>query len=489
MITGIPAHVQHKLFKSFAQVDAATARKFGGTGLGLAISKHLVESMGGSIWIESTIDRGSIFHFTVKLPGSNVGKHPHMLKPAKSLFTNVHVLLIMPNIKVLQIYCGLLANWGITVDYTTDALHALQLLKHNHKYNGILIDYKMQYECTTNDCAFATVMPFALWIRKSSLCDNIPTMLFTDLNQFRNQDEIRQCSSMVLPLPIKPNQLFVSLQQLFNIDITQANIDIVPAHNEKTELMISVQPAEQIDSTSQSVVVPTVITNESTILVEQNAASNLVHPQISKLVDLTTHHSLAHPLRILIAEDITINQKILCKMLGQLGYSSEVITVASNGKLAVDAVLKQLYPGDADLCDVSIIKANPTSTNNTVQLSSPIDVILMDVFMPVMDGLQASRAIRSHSYIPVAYQPFIVAVTANAMQGDIHKCYDSGMDIYLSKPITLAGLTNTLSVVYQSLIQQAAINLISTQASAPLSISRHMFSRRIIPETTAPNKC
>ncbi len=117
-----------------------------------------------------------------------------------------------------------------------------------------------------------------------------------------------------------------------------------------------------------------------------------------------------HPLRILIAEDNVVNQKVALALLNRLGYDPDMV---ENGRLAVDSV------GTVDY-----------------------DLVLMDVQMPEMDGLEATRAIRSS--IDDAHQPTIVALTANALDGDRELCIAAGMDDYLSKPIQLTKLMEKL---------------------------------------------
>jgi CheY-like chemotaxis protein len=117
-----------------------------------------------------------------------------------------------------------------------------------------------------------------------------------------------------------------------------------------------------------------------------------------------------HPLRILLAEDNLTNQKVALRMLKRLGYEAEI---AVNGLEAVNAVRKQNY-----------------------------DVILMDVQMPKMDGLEATRQIRTN--LPAANQPHIIAMTAAAMQLDREKCLEVGMDDFLAKPARLEDLAQAL---------------------------------------------
>jgi CheY-like chemotaxis protein len=119
-----------------------------------------------------------------------------------------------------------------------------------------------------------------------------------------------------------------------------------------------------------------------------------------------------HPLRILLAEDNVVNQKLAMRLLQQMGYRADL---ASNGIEAIECVARQTY-----------------------------DVVLMDVQMPEMDGLEASRAI-TQRWRPDE-RPRIVAMTANAMQGDREMCIAAGMDDYLTKPIRVDQLVAALDI-------------------------------------------
>jgi CheY-like chemotaxis protein len=120
-----------------------------------------------------------------------------------------------------------------------------------------------------------------------------------------------------------------------------------------------------------------------------------------------------HPLRILLAEDNAVNQKLAIKLLSQMGYRADI---AGNGLEAIEAIERQKY-----------------------------DVVLMDVQMPEMDGLEASRQICARW--PRGERPRIVAMTANAMQGDRERCLEAGMDDYVSKPVRVGELINALNRV------------------------------------------
>ena len=120
-----------------------------------------------------------------------------------------------------------------------------------------------------------------------------------------------------------------------------------------------------------------------------------------------------HPLRILLAEDNVVNQKLALRLLQQMGYRADL---ASNGAEAIECIARQ-----------------------------PYDVVLMDVQMPEMDGLEASCRITARW--PVHERPRIVAMTANAMQGDREACLAAGMDDYVTKPIRVEALVEALDRV------------------------------------------
>ncbi len=117
-----------------------------------------------------------------------------------------------------------------------------------------------------------------------------------------------------------------------------------------------------------------------------------------------------HPLRILLTEDNLINQKVATRILQKLGYQADI---ASNGREAV-----------------------------TASQQNPYDVILMDIQMPEMDGIEATRQI--HEHIPPGKRPYIIAMTAHALQGDREHYLDSGMDDYISKPVQIGKLVEAL---------------------------------------------
>jgi CheY-like chemotaxis protein len=147
-----------------------------------------------------------------------------------------------------------------------------------------------------------------------------------------------------------------------------------------------------------------------TLLVHDAAPRHVAAPAKSRIdAEMASRHAL----RILLAEDNVVNQRVALRLLQQMGYRADL---ASNGLEAIECVARQTY-----------------------------DVVLMDVQMPEMDGLEASRRITARW--PAGQRPRIVAMTANAMQGDREMCLAAGMDDYLSKPIRLDALVGALMCV------------------------------------------
>ncbi|MBT9459160.1 MAG: response regulator [Burkholderiaceae bacterium] len=149
--------------------------------------------------------------------------------------------------------------------------------------------------------------------------------------------------------------------------------------------------------------------------IQAPAAALDLLPQRSSPVAPDPQMAARHPLRILLAEDNGVNQKLALRLLEQLGYRADL---ASNGREAVDSVARQAY-----------------------------DLLLMDVRMPEMDGLEATRQITARW--PPGQRPRIVAMTANALNGDRPQCLAAGMDEHLSKPLRvealIAALTDTVA--------------------------------------------
>jgi PAS domain S-box-containing protein len=337
---GIPPDRMGRLFQSFSQADSSTSRKYGGTGLGLVISKKLTGMMGGSLWAESTgiPGQGSTFSFTIQTESVVMPERVRRdLHGVQPTLEGKRVLIVDDNATNRRILTLQLHNWGMQTRDSESPLKALEWLKRGDPFDLAILDMHMPE---------MDGLTLAGEIRKLQESKSLPMVLFTSLGR-RETEAAPDLFAAYLSKPIKPSQLFDSLAGLFS-DQPVAEKRIAPTK-------------PQMD------------------------------PDMAK----------GHPLRILLAEDILVNQKIALRLLEQMGYRADV---ASNGLEAIQSVERQTY-----------------------------DVILMDVQMPEMDGLEASRQICARW--PRGQRPTIIAMTANAMQGDREMCLEAGMDDYVSKPI------------------------------------------------------
>jgi GAF domain-containing protein/CheY-like chemotaxis protein len=337
---GIPPDRMGRLFQSFSQADSSTSRKYGGTGLGLAISKRLTGMMGGEMWAESTgiPGEGSAFHFTIQTETVELPEPARRdLHGIQPSLNGKRVLIVDDNDTNRRILTLQLHNWGMLTRDCESPTEALKWIKQGDPFDLAILDMHMPE---------MDGVALAKKIRKLRNAVMLPLVLFTSLGR-REVNADSDLFAAYLGKPIKPSQLFDTLAGLFTD-----------------------QPAEE----------------------KKSAPAKLqMDPEMAK----------NHPLRILLAEDILVNQKLALRLLQQMGYRADV---ASNGIEAVQSVERQTY-----------------------------DVILMDVQMPEMDGLEASRRICARW--PRPQRPAIIAMTANAMQGDREMCLAAGMDDYVSKPI------------------------------------------------------
>ncbi|MFI4887209.1 MAG: GAF domain-containing protein [Burkholderiales bacterium] len=343
---GLSAEGMSRLFQSFSQADSSTTRKYGGTGLGLAISKRLSELMGGRMWAES----------------EGLGKG------STFLFTiNVPTAEIAPARQraFVGVQPELAGKRLLVVDdnATNRRILALQTVK-----------WGMQSRATESP------LEALRWVEKGDSFDvAVLDMHMPEMDGLTLARKIREHNA-TLPLV-----LFSSLgrREAGDDDKLFTGYLSKPIH--------------------QSQLYDTLVG-----LLARDAAPKAA--AVAAKAQLDPKMAARHPLRILLAEDNVVNQKLALRLLQQMGYRADL---ASNGIEAVESVERQTY-----------------------------DVVLMDVQMPDMDGLEASRRITAKR--PVGERPRIVAMTANAMQGDREECLAAGMDDYVTKPIRVAALVAAL---------------------------------------------
>ena len=341
---GIRPEVRQLLFKPFSQADGSTTRKYGGTGLGLAISHEIVSHMGGVLDCESEPGKGSKFFFDVRIEAVQTN-NIRTSQPDINKLIGARVLIIDDNATNREILERQTASWKMYNESASSGLEGLERLRS----------------------AQQSGKPFDLAI----LDMQMPEMDGLEVAQRINGD---------------PEIADVKMIMLTSIGL-RGDAQLVKQSGVSAYLT---KPTRQSDLYT---CLFTVIGEE----VEHEA------PQ------LVTRHSIAENRRnqldihILVVEDNETNQEVVSSMLKKLGCR---VSIASNGKEAVDAVSDSSY-----------------------------NLIFMDCQMPVMDGYQATAEIRrfedekeGENYTP------IIALTANALEGDREKCLTAGMDDYLSKP-------------------------------------------------------
>ncbi|MBI3243064.1 MAG: GAF domain-containing protein [Chloroflexi bacterium] len=351
---GIPLDRVHRLFQSFSQVDASTSRKYGGTGLGLAISKRLSELLGGAMWVESdgVPGKGSTFYFTIRAEPAPALKPRQHLAGEQPQLRNKRLLMVDDNATNRRILTLQAQSWGMIVRDTASPLEALAWVKQGEAFDVAVLDVYMPE---------IDGITLAAEIRKHRDAKILPLIMFSSLGRREAGVEAADFAAY-LTKPLKQSQLFDTLAALFA--------------GEAVKIQKPAASKAQIDP------------------------------------EMATHL----PLRILLAEDNAVNQKLSLRLLAQMGYQADL---AANGIETIEVVGRRQY-----------------------------DVILMDVQMPEMDGLEATRRIRNLSGLgdPAGFkQPRIIAMTANAMQGDREMCLAAGMDDYISKPIRIEELVGALS--------------------------------------------
>lgn len=336
-----------RLFQSFSQADSSTTRKYGGTGLGLAISKRLAELMGGTMWAESA-GEGKGSTFHFTIQASK----------AKTPKTNARSLLgeqvELRGKRILMVDDNATNRKILTLQTEKWGAETAAFDTPRKGLNALKKD--AAYDLAILDMHMPQMDGVELARKIRAAHPNLPMVLFSSLG-LREVEAEDGLFAAYLAKPLRQSHLFDTLVTIFEPKVK--NVTAKSAEKPKTD------------------------------------------PEMAK----------RHPLRILLAEDNLVNQKLALRLLEQMGYRADV---ASNGAEAVEGVDRQTY-----------------------------DVVLMDVQMPEMDGLEASRRINAAA--PDGDRPRIVAMTANAMQGDREMCLAAGMDDYIAKPIRVERLVEALT--------------------------------------------
>ncbi|MDX1438819.1 MAG: response regulator, partial [Rubricoccaceae bacterium] len=415
---GIPADRLDRLFSSFSQVDSSTTRKYGGTGLGLAISRRLAELMGGTMWVESTVGVGSTFYFTT-LVGEASLVEDRSLSGIQPVLEGKRVLIVDDNETNRKILLKQTENWGMAPTAWSSAQQALDWVDRGGTYDFALLDMQMPE---------MDGMMLAEGLRARDTVKDSPLIMLSSVGSRVRAGGLLDAA---LTKPVRQAQLF---EVLSNAAVTQDRLRHGPDWNPPTEPTSEpspsqsaepqkpAEPPQEISRDSHQEVTPAATRLATKPTPSRSVSGQVEEPQSHAKSTLPQPESIGEPkvpqtpvgppasrqtsgsqtsLRILLAEDNAVNQKVAMGILGRLGYKADV---AANGLEVLKALELKTY-----------------------------DVILMDVQMPEMDGLEATRHIRQT--IPRERRPRIVAMTANAMQGDRDRCLEAGMDDYIPKPV------------------------------------------------------
>ncbi|MCE0499232.1 MAG: response regulator [Methylacidiphilales bacterium] len=351
---GIDEVAQSRLFAAFTQADSSTTRKYGGTGLGLAISRKLVALMHGNIHVESKLGEGSKFSFEAEFE-----KQTTTAKPvAHHDLTGLRVLIVDDNATNREILEHHTRSWRMTNASASSGKEALQKLR-------AAADAGTPFELVILDMQMPEMdgLMLAKAIKEDSAISSTKLVMLTSLGNHMEPTELKaHCIEACVLKPVKQSRLFDRL----------------------AEVMASHVPRNPTQSGSVRLVVPS-------------------KPE-------TPPPTARSGVRILLAEDNRINQKVALGLLQNLGYTADT---ALTGIEVLVALKEKEY-----------------------------DIILMDCQMPELDGYETTRRIRA---TPSLSSPRIIAMTANAMRGESDRCLSAGMDDYLSKPVRLEALRDAIA--------------------------------------------
>ncbi|MCE0521901.1 MAG: response regulator [Methylacidiphilales bacterium] len=350
---GIDPKAQSRLFKAFSQADGSTTRKYGGTGLGLAISQKLVSLMNGEIKVTSEVGKGSSFYFTAEFEKQGIA----LQTMTGHDLVGLHVLIVDDNATNREILDHHTRNWKMRSGLAAGARQALEMLRSasaTDPYELAILDMQMPE---------MDGLMLARAIKNDPAIAATRLVMLTSLGNQLDAEDMKKAGIEACVLkPVKQSRLFSRV----------------------AEVMAGHQPLARKKT--------------------QTATLSLKSP-VPPPPNLSNK-----PIRILLAEDNIINQKVALGLLNNIGYKADV---AANG-LEVLAALDM----------------------------RPYDLILMDCQMPELDGYETTQRIRAN---PASGSMRIIAMTANAMRGESEKCLDAGMDDYLSKPVRLEALRDMLA--------------------------------------------
>ncbi|ORX45701.1 hypothetical protein DM01DRAFT_1339928 [Hesseltinella vesiculosa] len=427
---GIPPDRLPKLFKSFSQIDISTARRYGGTGLGLAISSTLANRMGGGLWVESEENIGSKFALTIPLSVA-YGRYERSYGSESTTASSLMISPPSPTSSASDgggsVHSGYFERTAID-SYNTNTSAGGHSLASPASLTGATTPYFQNTSTTSPQQPFM----YARNRQPASWCTYNPRRSSSSLDYHPATSVEQPCSSQQQPtmhplitsLPAStlpsPTQVFASVLPPSSAGQLFTSAPIPTATESKP-----IRPLLRRGEAS-----PSLLNHPPTATGAKRTNSRRHRPKLSTSQTEDTSQPL--PIKIILAEDNILNQKIAVSILKRLGYQD--VTVVNNGKEVLERMRSQMF-----------------------------DVIFMDLYMPEMDGLEATKEIvnqRTSAILDPASATlknvqdiYIIALTASASQQDRQICIDAGMNDFIGKPFTMQEMKNSLQTCSRKLVK------------------------------------
>lgn len=379
--TGIGISQAHQLtiFEEFTQADASTTRKYGGSGLGLAICKQLVALMEGQIGLESEVDKGATFWVTLSL--SMVKEPLTNVQEDMNALEGLSILVLDSYELSQKITLESLNQWGVQFESAHTAGDALKLLE-------LAFDTGRPFDMILMDDFMPDMdgMDFCEIVRSSPYCSEISLLVLSSNPQRGDAARFRAAGvDGFLSKQLRDKYLRPAIQQIV--------LDKRLYEKDRSEKTFS-QKASSVKRYSEKPWPEKKLVTRFTIQGQEA-------PKIDEVMSGTQIY-------VLLVEDNVVNQKLAARMLEKAGCK---VDVADNGKVAIDQWQKNNY-----------------------------QMVFMDCMMPVMDGYEATREIRLQESLSGLDRTPIIALTANAMEGERECCQNAGMDEFITKPVKVEQL-------------------------------------------------